>query len=1542
MSRYRQWFCVAFMPVVLLLAVLLPAGSTFAQRRGISSFPVYTPSQAPHAKAAYGAPISPINNTGAVSGLGTPSQHAIAAFSVTNTNDAGAGSLRQAIIDANGSAGSDIISFAVTGTITLTSGELVITDDLTISGPGASQLTVSAGNSSRVFVVGGGISVNMSGITVADGTVSGFGGGIHSNGNLTIDKCVVRDNTATGVSVGGGIFSSGPLLITNSLVSGNAADLGGGVTQYAPGIATLNNSTFTGNTGVTTGLGLALVSGFAGAQVNLTNCTVTNNTFPGANAGGIVIGGSGGNSGDASYKNSIIAGNTFANIFNAHGGVLTSLGNNIVDDGSGLLTAPGDQPFTDPMLAPLGNYGGPTQVHPPLFGSPAIDAGNNTGVATFDQRGLTRIADANCDGNAIVDIGAVELQQYVVTNPGDGGPGSLRDALIANNSQGFGVVCFSIGISGTSHSLTPATMYPPVTRPVYLDAWSQGGSSYNGPPLIEINGSSVTNGFGFAVLNTKNSIIRGFTINRFTGTNNGAAIILFGPGSDRNWVYGNRLGTDPAGNTALGSSMVGVFLFDGANNNIIGSNADGVNDAAERNLISGNSRQGILLWGFTNLANDNKIYGNIIGMNAAGSSALPNGTGVYLQDGSSRNQIGGNDPAMANTISGNSLQGVRITHSTSDSNAIVRNIISNNGNAGVAVSDGTGNRINGNSMVGNAALGIDLDLNGITLNDPGDGDSGGNDRQNFPILTSVIDNAGTTTVSGTLNSTPSTTFLVEVFSQTACDPSGHGEGATLVQSLAVTTDGSGNAVFNFALATATAPGTMFTATATNPAGSTSEFSACRRVNHPPVAVAGPDQVLECVSGAGTVAVLDASGSSDSDGDALTYTWRENNVVIAGPSNSPTSPVLFQLGTHIVELSVSDPDGQIGLDTVIIRIRDTTPPVITAPAAVIASNDINVCGRALANTPLGAPVASDICGSVTITNNAPSLFPVGTTTVTWRATDGSGNTAIATQLVTINDTQQPNITAPAALVLANDPGLCGKNRSSFSLGTPVVSDNCPGVTFSNNAPVFFPRGLTVVTWTALDAHGNTRTATQNVTINDTQPPTISTLPPVTANNDPNICGRARANTALGTPTAADNCVTVTITNNAPVTFPVGNTTVTWTATDGSGNTATSTQLVTIIDAQPPTITAPAAINLTNDPGQCGRAKSNIALGNPTTSDNCGVTSVTNNAPNFFPVGTTIVTWTAQDARGNTASANQTVIIRDTEKPTIFAPSAVTVDANATLCGRSSPFALGTATASDNCVIVTITNNAPSFWPVGITIVTWTATDQYGNFATATQQVTVKDVTPPVITPYLYPQYLFPVDRTMRTITASINLTDNCPGSTFTLHSITSSEPDAGTGPGDLPGDISAVIGQATTQFALRAERAPMGFGRTYTVRYAAKDASNNTSMATRYVYVAWNFLKDEEVVLSDEAVIPASPSLEQNYPNPFSGSTSLVFRLPSEQSITLTVHDALGREVSRLAEGLYNPGSHAVIFQANDLPDGVYFARLVFGSQVIQSKMLLVR
>jgi hypothetical protein len=480
---------------------------------------------------------------------------------------------------------------------------------------------------------------------------------------------------------------------------------------------------------------------------------------------------------------------------------------------------------------------------------------------------------------------------------------------------------------------------------------------------------------------------------------------------------------------------------------------------------------------------------------------------------------------------------------------------------------------------------------------------------------------------------------------------------------------------------------------------------------------------------------------------------------------------------------------------------------------------------------------------------------------------------------------------------------------------------------------------------IETYGEVEDYTINVTncLNDTQPPMISMLAPVTANNDPGICGRHRNNVALGIPTASDNCGPVTITNNAPTIFPVGTTTVTWTATDASNNQATSTQQVTIIDIQPPTVVAPAAVVMDNEPGQCGRSASLVSLGTPTATDNCGVVSLVNNAPTYYPVGVTTVTWTAQDAQGNMATATQTVTIRDVEKPTINAPANVTVNADANVCGRASAFNLGTPTASDNCGAVTITNSAPAVFPVGTTTLVWTATDQHGNFATASQQITVIDVTPPVITVNLFPQYLMPANRSMRSITASVTISDNCPGSRFELTSVTSNEPDAGTGPGDLPNDILAATGNQTTQFALRAETAQWSMGRIYTVNYTAIDNSGNRGTTTRWVYVpGFFFFKDGDVVFSDEASVPETPSLEQNFPNPFASSTSIVFRLPEDKAVTLSVYDALGREVSRLADGIFSSGSHAVIFEANDLPDGVYYARLMIGSEILQKKMLLVR
>ena len=155
--------------------------------------------------------------------------------------------------------------------------------------------------------------------------------------------------------------------------------------------------------------------------------------------------------------------------------------------------------------------------------------------------------------------------------------------------------------------------------------------------------------------------------------------------------------------------------------------------------------------------------------------------------------------------------------------------------------------------------------------------------------------------------------------------------------------------------------------------------------------------------------------------------------------------------------------------------------------------------------------------------------------------------------------------------------------------------------------------------------------------------------VTATADAGSCANAAVD--LGVPETADNCAgELTVTNDAPASFPVGETTVTWTVTDVAGNTTTATQLVTITDDEAPSITAPADVTATADAGSCANAA--VDLGVPETADNCaGELTVTNDAPASFPVGETTVTWTVTDVAGNTTTATQLVTITDDEAPSI---------------------------------------------------------------------------------------------------------------------------------------------------------------------------------------------------------------------------------------------------------------------------------------------------
>jgi len=258
-------------------------------------------------------------------------------------------------------------------------------------------------------------------------------------------------------------------------------------------------------------------------------------------------------------------------------------------------------------------------------------------------------------------------------------------------------------------------------------------------------------------------------------------------------VQGNYIGTDVTGTRALGNTGGGIDIT--SSGNLIGGLVAGAG-----NVISGNGF-GIRLGGFSVPVVGNVIQGNIIGLNATGNAPLPNAqVGIWI------------DPVTDNTTIGGTQSGAA-------------NKIAFNDGPGVLAFAGNGNSVRGNSIFSNSGLGIDLGFNGVTANDSNDGDTGPNNLQNFPVITGTISTSNSTTIQGSLNSSPNTTFQIDFYSNSAVDPLGHGEGAQFFGTTSINTDGNGNATINVSFPVSLPAGRAVTATATDPNGNTSEFSA---------------------------------------------------------------------------------------------------------------------------------------------------------------------------------------------------------------------------------------------------------------------------------------------------------------------------------------------------------------------------------------------------------------------------------------------------------------------------------------------------------------------------------------------------------------------------------------------------------------------------------------------------------------------------------------------------------------------------------------------
>ncbi len=383
-----------------------------------------------------------------------------AMLTVTTTNDTGPGSLRERI-EATAIGDTIVFDSTVTGTITLTNGDLILRRTTFIDGPGPNVLTLSGFGTNGVLQIVNFGDYRISGLTLANGrSWGGNGGGIYNFGTLTISNCVVRDNRpAEGpcpgcVSRGGGIYNDGTLTVINSTVSSNQATLGGGIlNNLATAKLTIINSTIVGN--IASSGGGILASG----SLAMTNCTIVGNqaNAPAPSGGGVSVSNL---SPPAKVRNTIIAGNVAANSAPDVIGAFSSQGYNFIGStnwGTG-FGATGDRfgnntARLNPGLTPLQDNGGSTPTVAPLPGSPVIDRGHSSGLDT-DQRGKPRPSDLasypNAAGGDGADIGAVELSSLglIVRNTQDTAEGSLRYALFSVHQGEGNIITFEPGLRG--------------------------------------------------------------------------------------------------------------------------------------------------------------------------------------------------------------------------------------------------------------------------------------------------------------------------------------------------------------------------------------------------------------------------------------------------------------------------------------------------------------------------------------------------------------------------------------------------------------------------------------------------------------------------------------------------------------------------------------------------------------------------------------------------------------------------------------------------------------------------------------------------------------------------------------------------------------------------------------------------------------------------------------------------------------------------------------------------------------------------------------
>ena len=472
-------------------------------------------------------------------------------------------------------------------------------------------------------------------------------------------------------------------------------------------------------------------------------------------------------------------------------------------------------------------------------------------------------------------------------------------------------------------------------------------------------------------------------------------------------------------------------------------------------------------------------------------------------------------------------------------------------------------------------------------------------------------------------------------------------------------------------------------------------------------------------------------NNDAELCGAVVTWMdptsEDNCAIEELSSSHPNGGVFDVGTTTVTYTALDIHGNSSTASFDIVIADNEAPTISSLSGDLSSaNDLGSCGAFMF---WSEPRGDDNCNllSLTSTHQSGSFFDVGTTTVTYTATDIYGNEFAQSFDITITDSENPSLAGDLGdMTVSTDLDQCD---AVVMWSEPEAVDNCPGATYSSDIAngSALALGSTLVTYTVVDAAGNSFETSFTVTVEDNQSPVFDSAPQdITLNSDSGQCSAAHSWAA---PQTSDNCPNLNLNTSHPSgsAFSVGTTDVTMFLTDGSNNTVQHTFTITVVDIEDPLLSGvPTDMNLTTDPGVCG---ANVDWALPVATDNCDVSDLVSSYDpgDFFEIGTTTVSYSVADGSGNLVTSSFNITISDEEAPIIGTTGDLTIAAPAGTC--SAVVDLPAATGSDNCQLVALTNSlnggsdASGIFEYGSTLITWTATDSAGNVATVDQTVTV---------------------------------------------------------------------------------------------------------------------------------------------------------------------------------------------------------------------------